>query len=248
MKLELTEHDILLLKLAGSALIAFLMIRFLVMPGAERLQENRIQNETLEETITGMKAAIERIPTLEKTIEVRREALAEASASYYSLMENRQVDELLTGIALKHGLFPVSLNIEGAAPAILQPYLYAAPSEMQEILSDRYMYVAAGRMVLSGDDGSLFAFLDDVAENYPAVRLRYLRRDERMYFDQDWNRVEQPDLSCELEVYMFDPKAADERPAGDMEDGLTKEPEDDLTKDLTDKLREMEAPEFQGGR
>ena len=44
MKLELTKNDILLVKLACSALIAFFMIRFLLMPGIERLQENGIQN------------------------------------------------------------------------------------------------------------------------------------------------------------------------------------------------------------
>ena len=35
MKLELTKNDILLVKLACSALIAFFMIRFLLMPGIE---------------------------------------------------------------------------------------------------------------------------------------------------------------------------------------------------------------------
>lgn len=236
MKLELTEHDIVLLKLAVSALIAFLMIRFLLMPGIGSFQENTIQYGTLEEKAAEIESAIESIPILEQSIEVKEAALEEASAAYYPRMENRQVDELLTGIALKHGLFPVSLNIEGAAPSLPEPYLYSSPAERTGVLSEYYMQVAAGRMVLSGDNGSLFAFLDDVAENYPAVRLRYLRRDERMYFDQDWNRVEQPDLSCELEVYMYDPNASGIRPTNPEEESLGEE-----AGDLMDEL-EAETP------
>ena len=236
MKLELTEHDIVLLKLAVSALIAFLMIRFLLMPGIGSFQENTIQYATLEEKAAEIESAIESIPILEQSIEAKEAALAEASAAYYPRMENRQVDELLTGIALKHGLFPVSLNIEGAAPSLPEPYLYSSPAERTGVLSEYYMQVAAGRMVLSGDNGSLFAFLDDVAENYPAVRLRYLRRDERMYFDEDWNRVEQPDLSCELEVYMYDPNASGIRPTNPEEESLGEE-----AGDLMDEL-EAETP------
>lgn len=37
MKLQLTDHDIFLLKLAGSALILFVMLRFFLMPGLVRL-------------------------------------------------------------------------------------------------------------------------------------------------------------------------------------------------------------------
>ena len=124
MRLELTENDILLLKLAGSVLIAFLVIRFLLMPGIEHYQENIIQRDELTETAEGMQAAIDGIPVLEQEIKNSRAKLEEVSSVYYERMENHQVDELLTGLALKHGLFPVSLSIEGAVPKIPAAYLY----------------------------------------------------------------------------------------------------------------------------
>ena len=123
MRLELTENDILLLKLAGSVLIAFLVIRFLLMPGIEHYQENIIQRDELTETAEGMQAAIDGIPVLEQKIGNSRAELEEVSSVYYERMENHQVDELLTGLALKHGLFPVSLSIEGAVPKIPAAYL-----------------------------------------------------------------------------------------------------------------------------
>lgn len=277
MKLELTKNDILLVKIACSALIAFFMIRFLLMPGIDRLQENDIQNDALQETVTGMEEAIESIPALEQSIKDRRKDLSDLSASYYERMENRQIDELLTGLALKHGLFPVSLGIDGAEASLPGPYLYGmtasqaaaasgadgasagdgnasgdaqggknaggasgdagstdgssgvsgnavekAAQEAEEgaeaaasgladnpdgnnaVQSGGYMQTAAGHMVLRGSEAQLFAFLGDVEANYPAIQLRSLDIQDGVYFDEDWNRTEQPDMSCELEIYMYD--------------------------------------------
>ena len=194
MRLELTENDILLLKLAGSVLIAFLVIRFLLMPGIEHYQENIIQRDELTETAEGMQAAIDGIPVLEQEIKNSRAELEEVSSVYYERMENHQVDELLTGLALKHGLFPVSLSIEGAVPKIPAAYLYGVTAGSEKVPSEHYIQTAAGNMVLR----------DDVETNYPALRLCKLQMDQQIYFDEDWNIIDQPDMSCVLEIYMHE--------------------------------------------
>ena len=204
MRLELTENDILLLKLAGSVLIAFLVIRFLLMPGIEHYQENIIQRDELTETAEGMQAAIDGIPVLEQEIENSREELEEVSSVYYERMENHQVDELLTGLALKHGLFPVSLSIEGAVPKIPAAYLYGVTAGSEKVPSEHYIQTAAGNMVLRGEEAKFFGFLDDVETNYPALRLCKLQMEQQIYFDEDWNIIDQPDMSCVLEIYMHE--------------------------------------------
>ncbi len=204
MRLELTENDILLLKLAGSVLIAFLVIRFLLMPGIEHYQENIIQRDELTETAEGMQAAIDGIPVLEQKIENSRAKLEEVSSVYYERMENHQVDELLTGLALKHGLFPVSLSIEGAVPKIPAAYLYGVTAGSEKVPSEHYIQTAAGNMVLRGEEAKFFGFLDDVETNYPALRLCKLQMDQQIYFDEDWNIIDQPDMSCVLEIYMHE--------------------------------------------
>lgn len=125
MKLELTEKDILLLKLVISILIAFMMIRFFVMPGLALYQEHSIQSEELENQVIEMQAAIDAIPDLEKSVEEGRQELEKRSEPYYARMENRQVDELLTGMAVQHGLFPISMFIEDAKPEIPMTYLFS---------------------------------------------------------------------------------------------------------------------------
>ncbi len=204
MRLEITENDILLLKLASSALIIFLVVRFLLMPRIAQLQEYDIQNDTLAETIAEMQASIDSIPGLEQRIESGKKELAEISATYYERMENHQVDELLTGIALKHGLFPVSLAIEETAPMIPEAYLYGVTAAGQGAVSDHYILTGRGNMVLRGEEGQFLSFLNDLENNYPALRLCSLQMDEQIYFDEDWNVVEQPDMSCTLEVYMHE--------------------------------------------
>ncbi len=204
MRLELTENDILLLKLAGSVLIAFLVIRFLLMPGIEHYQENIIQRDELTETAEGMQAAIDGIPVLEQEIENSRAKLEEVSSVYYERMENHQVDELLTGLALKHGLFPVSLSIEGAVPKIPAAYLYGVTAGSEKVPSEHYIQTAAGNMVLRGEEAKFFGFLDDVETNYPALRLCKLQMEQQIYFDEDWNIIDQPDMSCVLEIYMHE--------------------------------------------
>ncbi len=204
MRLELTENDILLLKLAGSVLIAFLVIRFLLMPGIEYYQENIIQRDELTETAEGMQAAIDGIPVLEQEIENSRAKLEEVSSVYYERMENHQVDELLTGLALKHGLFPVSLSIEGAVPKIPAAYLYGVTAGSEKVPSEHYIQTAAGNMVLRGEEAKFFGFLDDVETNYPALRLCKLQMEQQIYFDEDWNIIDQPDMSCVLEIYMHE--------------------------------------------
>lgn len=123
MKLELTKRDILLLKLTSCVLIAFVMVRFGLMPSVTRLQERQLEGQLLEERIEAMQALIDRIPALRQSVESRAEALEQSAAAYYEEMENRQVDQLLTGIALEHQLFPVSLSISEPQYSVPPAYL-----------------------------------------------------------------------------------------------------------------------------
>lgn len=205
MKLELTERDIRLLQLACSALIAFFMIRFWLMPGLEQLQQKKMEAEELADTATQMQTTIDMLPLLEQSIAERGSVLEQVSAIYYEKMENRQVDVLLTGLALEHDLFPVSLSISETRTGIPEPYPYGAAVSGDEAVSEQYIQTALGSMVLRGETENLMAFLDTVADEYPALQIRSLRMNEQVYFNAEWDVVMQPDLYCEIAVYMYDP-------------------------------------------
>lgn len=63
-----------------------------------------------------MEEAIASMPAAKARIEQQQSDLTELSEDYYPQMENNNVDELVTGIALAHGLFPAALNIEDSVP------------------------------------------------------------------------------------------------------------------------------------
>lgn len=245
MKLELTKRDIFLLKLASSILIIFLTFRFLIMPGISGYQEKMLEAETLSETKEEMEAAIESVPLLTQTIETRRQQLAEASAPYYARMENLQVDEILTGLAVKLGLFPVSLSIQNPKPGLPEPYLYAksqdavpgqdttspepassgqdAAAPIQEPsaasgqeISDTaaasgavpetasYVLTGTGNITLRGTQEQMFLFVDELKQNYPAIRIRSMQMNQRVFLDSAWDVVEELETAFELDIYMHE--------------------------------------------
>lgn len=204
MKPELTQKDILLLKTAFSILIVFMMIRFAIMPEIQRHQENVLQRDLLREEAEEMQSAIDAIPFWNDSIQEHRRRLEEVSGPYYENMENRLVDELLTGIALKQGLFPVSLSMGEAVPGVPGPYLYGKVSEETRAVSEQYVLTAEVNMTLRGDRGRILAFVNDIEENYPAVQVLSMRLNESVYLDAALQTATQTDAAFVLAVTMCD--------------------------------------------
>ncbi len=208
MKLELTDNDIFLLKLALSVLIAFLFIRLLILPGIFKFQEKMIESGELEKTEAKMQDCMDSMGAVQQSIEENRKELENLSSDYYEKMENRQVDELLTGLALKYDLFPVSLAIEEAVPSDLQAYMQKEeenPAQENTALAvEKYMMKATGSLVLRGDKKNFLSFMDDVEKNCPAVQIRSIGINERAYFEEDWTVGEQSEITCKMAIYMYD--------------------------------------------
>ena len=204
MKLELTEKDVFLLKQAVSVLILFLAVRFLVMPQLSRRQELGIRLEELAETRQEMEDSIASVPSLKSSATARLEELLAVSKPYYDAMENRQVDELLTGLALEMDLFPVSLSIEDTRPELPEAYLYSTLPEAGEPPSGTYVLTARARLILLGTQENVFRFLDAVETRCPAVQIRSMQLAKRTYLDEDWGASEQTEASFTLAVYMCD--------------------------------------------
>ena len=109
---ELKPGDIVLLKVLACILILFFTLRFLVFPGLEKNQDLQNEKEQVEQTKQEMQDTIKQKSIVEKKIVKQKAELVDASQGFYDLLENQQVDELVTGIALKHNLKPVYLKIE----------------------------------------------------------------------------------------------------------------------------------------
>ena len=111
LEMDLKPKDIVLLKVLGCVLIAFVMIRFLIFPGIEKHMDLVDQRDEVVAEQEDMQALIDRKDTFDAIIANQQSSLKSAQEGYYDLLENREVDELITGIVLNHNLFPVYLNI-----------------------------------------------------------------------------------------------------------------------------------------
>lgn len=132
LEMELKPGDIKLLKLLGCVLILFFCIQFLIRPALDASQSLMDEKDQVDQTKAQMEMTIEEAKTLDAKIASQKESLKTLSTGYYDLMENQEVDELLTGIALNNSLMPVYLKIEGTeakAPGTYQNLLAAGTAD-----------------------------------------------------------------------------------------------------------------------
>lgn len=224
--MELKPGDVVLLKVLACVLIVFFSFRFFVFPGIEKHQdlvqvkeEKQIKKEEMEQTI-------ESRPVIEKKILKQNEKLKESSKGFYELLENQEVDELVTGLALKHGLKPVYLKIEHTTPGIPAAYQTvvknadsqtSAQDSADQALADadgttesgkgtessalKYVNTTTVSITLQGSEQQIRAMLDDIAKNYPGVQVRSFNMNESTYVDDSLQQVSQNNCECVMAVY-----------------------------------------------
>ena len=218
-EMELKPGDIALLKLLACFLIAFFMIRFLIFPGIGKYQDLQMEKEDLAARQEEMQQTIDNAPNVENLIKEQKETLTEAEDGYYSLLENRELDELVTGIVLDHSLFPVYLSISDTVPGVPAAYFLTggqmteqpstemttaeeSGSEMQQdITSLPYMNTTEVNVTVRGAEDEIRAFLDDIAKNYPGIQVHSFQIQDSSYLNADWEKVESKSISLVLKVY-----------------------------------------------
>ncbi len=218
--MELKPSDIILLKLLACILIIFFTARFLIFPGIEKHQDLASQKEDLQYQQEEMQQTIDTKPVIEQKIEKQKEVLDESAQGFYVKMENQQLDELITGLALKHNLFPVYLNIGETVPGVPAAYQVTesngsdSSDTSDDTASDgegsdtgsmlQYIYTAPVTVTLQGTETEIRALMDDVARNYPGIQIRTLDMQEQTYVNSDMQTVGQMNCNCEFAVYMYE--------------------------------------------
>ena len=234
LKLDLKPGDVRLLKLLTSVLIVVAALNFLILPGlnhhadlVEQREEEQLKKEEMEDAIAA-------VPVLKEEIETQKQQLQDLSKDYYALMENREVDTLVTGLVLDHGMFPVSLSIGETTPGIPAPYGNvqkqtaasvdttddSSPDDTSEedtssdavpaVSEVQYMNITEATVVLRGTEIQLRTFLNDIAKNEPAVQVRSMSITEGTYLDADLQQVQQLNISCVLAIYSYDGQSVGE--------------------------------------
>ena len=219
--LELKQGDIVLLKVLACVLIVFFSFRFLILPGFEKHQDLELEKENLEAQQLDMQQTIDSAPFMQEKIVKQKAALKEVSKGYYDLMENQEVDELITGLILKHNLFPVYLSIAEPVAGIPLSYYLAsveaskthtltAYEELDGETESETETSADGSdlaeslpvpVTIQGKESDIKSLLDDIARNYPGIQARSFDMSSSTYVDERLKNVEQINCNCVFSVY-----------------------------------------------
>lgn len=210
--MELKPGDVVLLKVLACVLILFFMARFLIFPGMEKHQDLVAKKDDLTIEKQEMQYTISSKASTEKKIVTQKENLKKAQEGFYDLMENREVDSLITGLALKHDLFPVYLNIEDPVAGVPAAYQLSEASddsaedssaeEPQSTLPYvQYVNTTTVTITLKGQEVQIRELLDDIAKNYPGIQVRSFDMQSGTYVDSNLQKTEQMNCNCVLAVY-----------------------------------------------
>lgn len=176
------------------------------------LDERRELRSAVEEAQTAREEQIFKIRELgffDEAIAAGEQARKEAASPYYGLLETHEMDGIVTGLLLKHGLFPESLRLEDGEPRLPDPYRLAP----EEDGAAEFVHTATAVLRASGPAESWNAFLDEVVNERPGLRVvRFERRDEAYLTGGELGFRSQ--IDCTLEIYMCGETA---EPAGEGE-------------------------------
>ena len=124
MNIVVTERDKKLLRLVVCLAIIVIFGMYLIRPAMENHETLQNEYDAAEQKQQEYQTQIAALATIDDIIAQNEAALNTASEKYYkSDLETRQMDDIITGIALENGLFPQSLTLTEAAPGAVSAYL-----------------------------------------------------------------------------------------------------------------------------
>lgn len=124
MNLTVTERDKKLLGLTACLAILAVFGVHLIRPALAEQEALKVEYETALRKQQEYQAQIDARAALDDSIAQNEAALKTAGEPYYpDGLETRQMDDIITGLALKNGLFPQSLTLTEAVPGAVRAYL-----------------------------------------------------------------------------------------------------------------------------
>ena len=124
MNLTVTERDKKLLGLTACLAILAVFGVHLIRPALAEHEALKSEYEAALQKQQEYQAQIDARAALDDSIAQNEAALKTAGEPYYPAgLETRQMDDIITGLALKNGLFPQSLTLTEAVPGAVRAYL-----------------------------------------------------------------------------------------------------------------------------
>ena len=220
MNLTLTERDKKLLGLTACLAILAVFGVHLIRPALAEHEALGSEYEAALQKQQEYQAQIDARAALDDSIAQNEAALKTAGEPYYpDGLETRQMDDIITGLALKNGLFPQSLTLTEAVPGAVRAYLAvqeqaedgsAAPAEGADQTgeaadapqTDGGVYIGTATLSAQGDVSQWLHFLDEVERSCKGLRVTNFSISDYDYVENNTQAVSTSLITGTLEIYL----------------------------------------------
>ena len=224
MNIVVTERDKRLLRLVACVAILAIFGLYMIRPAITRREILQDEYDTAERKQQEYQMQIATLATIDEIIAQNQAALNTASEQYYKGdLETRQMDDIITGIALENGLFPQTLTLTEAAPGSVTAYLMdetqtdapAAPADSTDASGTdtalaaaaayepvNYIYLGTATISAQGEVTQWLNFLDEVHRKYKGLRVTNFSITDFNYIQNNTQAVSTKLITGTLEIYM----------------------------------------------
>lgn len=226
MNLTVTERDKKLLGLTACLAILAVFGVHLIRPALAEQKALGGEYEAARQEQQEYQAQIDARAALDDSIAQNEAALKTAGEPYYpGGLETRQMDDIITGLALKNGLFPQSLTLTEAVPGAVRAYLAvqeqadgsAAPAEAADETgeaedetgeasdapqTDGGVYIGTATLSAQGDVSCWLRFLDEVERSCKGLRVTNFSISDYDYVENNTQAVSTSLITGTLEIYL----------------------------------------------
>lgn len=232
MNLTLTERDKKLLGLTACLAVLAVFGVHLIRPALAEQEALEGEYEAALHKQQEYQAQLDARAALDDSIAQNEAALRTAGEPYYpDGLETRQMDDIITGLALKNGLFPQSLTLTKAVPGAVRAYLAvqeqadgsaspaeaadqadgsAVPSEGADQTGDAAdapqtgggVYIGTATLSAQGDVSQWLHFLDEVERSCKGLRVTNFSISDYDYVENNTQAVSTSLITGTLEIYL----------------------------------------------
>ena len=233
MNLTLTERDKRLLGLTACLAVLAVFGVYLIRPALAEHEALEGEYEAARQEQQEYQAQLDARAALDDSIAQNEAALKTAGEPYYPAgLETRQMDDIITGLALKNGLFPQSLTLTEAVPGAVRAYLAvqeqadgsASPAEAADETGEAEdapaeaadqtgeapdepqtgggVYIGTATLSAQGDVSCWLRFLDEVERSCKGLRVTNFSISDYDYVENNTQAVSTSLITGTLEIYL----------------------------------------------
>ena len=230
--MTITEKDKRLLRFVACCAAIAVSAQLLIRPALAKRTELRDDLDSLEAQQTEWQEKIATLSTIDRTIEESTAARTQASEPFYKgQLETREMDDIITALLLKHGLFPQSLALEpgnaGAVSSYLAPDMQTQDAESDsadtsdssttdsastdsapEASAPRYIHIGKASLEATGKTEDWLAFLDEMERTFGGLRVTDFTVAESHVIENNVTAVTTNTIDAAIDFYMCIPEEA----------------------------------------